>query len=213
MRIVFISEFMRAIAQADNSRKGIVMVDYSSISDEQLVSLCRKNNAEAWSELYSRYIAVTRSISLKFNKYNIETDDLIQEGLLGFLSAVHSFEANGSAGFRTYAGICIHNRIVNAVKALKTKRQIPYDLQFSLDNDEVITDTAMSPEEFVISQHEANQIMSAIYEKLSDRESDVFRLYLSGNTYEEIAQKLAMSPKAVDGAIQRARKKLRMRFN
>ncbi|MGN0468487.1 MAG: hypothetical protein ACI4GY_07180, partial [Acutalibacteraceae bacterium] len=63
------------------------MKDYSSMSDEVLVGLCRNNDEAAWGELYARYHAVSKALCSKFNVSGIEKDDLIQEGLIGFLSA------------------------------------------------------------------------------------------------------------------------------
>ncbi|MCM1545265.1 MAG: sigma-70 family RNA polymerase sigma factor [Ruminococcus sp.] len=185
------------------------MVDYTSYSDEQLVKLCKDNCEEAWGVLSSRYITVARAVSFKFKGYGIEAEDLVQEGLFGFLSAVQSFNSNISTGFKTYANSCIHNRVINAVKAAKAKRQIPADLRQSLDDDCSIADTLMSPEEIVVSKDSAKIISEAVHETLSEKETDVFKMYLSGESYESIAKKLSMTPKAVDGALQRARRKLR----
>ncbi|MCM1364124.1 MAG: sigma-70 family RNA polymerase sigma factor [Faecalibacterium sp.] len=192
--------------------KGLKMVDYSSYTDEQLVSLCRENCKDAWNELCLRYVSVTCAEAFKFKGCEIETEDLMQEGMFGFLSAVHSFNENGAASFKTYASTCIRNKIINAVKSARRKKQIPFNSRFSLEDDCNIADTAMSPEELVISKNTADQIFAAIYEKLSEKEAVVFKMYLLGDTYEKIAEKLSMSTKAVDGALQRARKKLRNSF-
>lgn len=189
--------------------KGKAMDNYTSLTDEQLVTLCRKNNSNAWSELCSRYIALSRSLCFKFSGQSVEAEDLVQEGLIGFFSAVHTFSPNGAANFKTYACSCMRNKIINAVKAARTKKQIPTELNISLETDMQLADTALSPEELVVSKNVSDAIMKAVNELLSEKESEVFKLYLSGVSYEQIAAKLSISKKSVDGALQRARKKLK----
>lgn len=185
------------------------MTDYSSKTDELLVLLCRADNKDAWTELYMRYASVSKTLSLKFGGgINSETDDLIQEGMIAFLSAVHSYREDKKATFKTYAWTCIRNRILNAVKSGEYKMSVLPDGHFYEEEREV-PDYSMTPEEQLISKNEAENVMYAITHKLSEKEQAVFRLYLSGKTYDEIASALSMSNKGVDGALQRARKKLK----
>ena len=57
------------------------------------------------------------------------------------------------------------------------------------------------------------QRISELYARLADvlskQEREIFWLSVSGLSYEEIAEKLAIPSKSVDNAIQRARRKLR----
>lgn len=185
------------------------MVDYSIKTDEQLVALCRKDDTVAWSELYGRYYGVSKSISLRFNGDGSETDDLIQEGLIGFLSAVHSFKDDKGASFKTYAWACIRNRIVNVVRSKGSTLSDCQSLEF-LSN---VPDEALTPEELIISKNTAEHIFVVVNNRLSEKEKDVFRLYLEGKTYDEIGDILSMSKKSVDGSLQRARKKLKIELD
>lgn len=186
------------------------MKSFSSLSDEQLVLLCTsRNDSDAWSELCSRYLGVAKAQANKLSADPTEAEDLAQVGLIGFLRAVHSFNAEGKASFATYASRCIHNRIINAVKSSKAKRQIPSDLCTSLDRQSELVDTALTPEQILLSRKEAQQISKAIHEKLTEKERQVFSLYLSGLKYSEIARRLSVSEKSVESALSRARKKLK----
>lgn len=189
--------------------KGILMLIYSQMKDEQLVKLCRENDAAAWKELYVRYAAVSKSLSLKLGGKNSETDDLTQEGMIGFLSAVHSYKSDKEVSFKTYAYACIRNRIVNAVKSRASQKCIPPESCRPLEEQTNVADAALTPDELLISRNCAEAIMQIVLSKLTDTEQKVFRLYLGGKTYEEIASALSMSRKGVDGALQRARKKLK----
>lgn len=189
------------------------MKNVSSLSDEQLVSLCKsQNDSDAWSELCTRYLAVAKAQASRFSFDPSETEDLAQVGLIGFLSAVHSFDEKGNASFATYASRCIHNRIVNSVKSSRTKRQIPPDLCTPLEDQSDLADTALTPEQLLLSRKEAQRISKTIREKLTEKEQQVFFYYLSGLRYSEIAERLMISEKAVESALSRARKKLKAEF-
>ena len=186
---------------------------FSSLSDEQLVCLCTsRNDADAWSELCSRYSGVAKAHAVKISADPTEAEDLSQVGLIGFLSAVHSYNAEGKASFATYASRCIRNRIINSVKSSKAKRQIPADLCTPLDGQSELADTALTPEQLLLSRKEAQLIKRTIDEKLTEKEQQVFFLYLSGLKYSEIAKKLDVSEKSVESALSRARKKLKNEF-
>ncbi|MGN1418979.1 MAG: sigma-70 family RNA polymerase sigma factor [Acutalibacteraceae bacterium] len=188
------------------------MKDYSSMSDEALVSLCRNNDEAAWDELYARYHAVSKVLSSKFYVGGIERDDLVQEGLLGFLSAVHSYKSEKNASFSTFARTCMKNRIINAVSSNQKKSLVPAKLCLSLNGEEDIVDSSLSPEELMIFRNDAGQAKKIVSTKLSEKERAVFKAYLCGKTYDETAQLLSMSRKAVDGALQRAKRKIRREF-
>lgn len=185
------------------------MKDYSGIADETLVYLCREDDKSAWKELYGRYFNVAKAIAAKYSADYGETDDIAQEGLIGFLSAVHSYKDTKNVTFKTYAWTCIKNRIINAVKSKKSGRSVQASDCQPLYMQEDVPDLSMTPEELVISENEAQLIMNIMDEKLSDKEQTVFKMYLAGSTYSEISNALSMSVKGVDGALQRARKKLK----
>ena len=185
------------------------MTNYLSMTDEKLVSLCRNSDEEALTELTKRYIPVSTLLSSKIHNCQIETDDLIQEGMIGFLSAVNSYRNDYTASFRTYAGVCIKNRISNAVRSYGSGKVIPKDLLVSFDDEIDITDSSLTPEELMVSKNETERISSIIETDLTEKEKTVLLLFIRGNSYREICDKTGMTKKSVDGTLQRARKKLR----
>lgn len=190
------------------------MVDCSSLLDEQLVSLCKSGEASpdyenAWNELSKRYLRVAKAVAASFSGSVLERDDLVGEGMFGFLAAVYSFNEAAGASFSTYVGVCIRNRMLSALKAHKTQRQIPSSLFVPLEDENGTASAVPSPEDELVSKHEAERISKLISSELSSREKEVFTLFLFGNSYREISEKLKITPKAVDGALRRARKKLR----
>ena len=94
-------------------------------TDNQLVSFIQKGNSDAFVELTARYLSFIRAKAHPFRSSVLEADDLCQEGLLGLFSAARSYNPNKDASFKTYAGICIQNRIVAAYRACARKKNIP----------------------------------------------------------------------------------------
>lgn len=188
-------------------------MNYSLLSDEELVTLCKENNEEALSLLTARYSEKAKLIAMTFKNVHLETEDLIQEGMIGFLSAVFSFSGDRGASFGTYANHCIKNRLLSVIRATCSKKRIPTDMTVPFREDSQLFENVPSPEEYILSQKEAEYISSVISSSLSLRERNIFMLHLTGMTYDEIAKACAITPKAVDSTLQRARKKLREKLS
>ncbi len=185
------------------------MADYPALNDEELVNLSQNNDRKALSELSLRYSKVSFGIASTFAENSDICDDLSQEGMIGFLSAVYSYKDNKNASFLTYASRCIRNKILSALRKSTSTKRIPDSLLISLEQiSETFADND-TPEELFITRNNAEFITSLIEELLSDQEKDVLTLFLSGNSYSDIAKQLELSQKAVDSTLQRAKKKLR----
>lgn len=184
------------------------MADYSALSDENLVSLYKKDDDFAAEALAARYMKKAGAIASQLGVSADEKADLIQEGMIGFLSAVYSYDDKRQVSFSGFACACIKNKMLSALRKNSAARKIPQSLTVPYEevNESLVND--MTPEQQLISEKNSNDIENAINE-LSKQEQLAFRLYLTGLTYEQIALKLSLTPKAVDGTLQRARKKLR----
>ena len=168
-------------------------------TDNQLVSFIQKGNSDAFVELTARYLSFIRAKAHPFRSSVLEADDLCQEGLLGLFSAARSYNPNKDASFKTYAGICIQNRMVATYRACARKKNIPLGQLVSLNDEEASQ----------LNIHGTSQALSNPETLLMSKlEQQVLFLYLSGQSYSEIAAKLAIPAKSVDNAIQRVRRKL-----
>ena len=186
------------------------MSDYLSLSDEKLAALCRDcEDEKAWNELSLRYLRVAKAVASSFSGSALEREDLVQEGILGFIAAVWSFNEKSNTAFSTYAGVCIRNRMLSALKTRNAQKQIPSSLFVPIEEESDTADSALSPEDAVVAKNEAARLSALISSKLSPQEKKVFSLYLCKNSYAEIGKLCGLSPKSVDGTLQRARKKLR----
>lgn len=188
-------------------------MDYSLLKDEELVALCKSNDNKAFSVLTQRYIPLSGYHASHFCGKLIEKEDLIQEGMLGFISAVYAYDESSSASFSTFAGHCIRNRIISAVRVISSRKRIPLELTVPLQEKQDSPSPELTPEESFISQKEAERISRIIDKELTEKERAVLLRYLQKKSYRQIAEDCSCTEKAVDGTLQRIRKKLREKLS
>ena len=178
--------------------------------DNELIEASRNGDDEAFQKLVIKYMDYASQKAKGFVSSPLEYDDIVQEAMLGFLSAYYSYETSGDASFRTYAGVCMQNRILSVISSFERKKRIPREALVCIDdvsND--FADEEEDPETVFFRRQNAEEIIRRIDEELSQREREVLSLFMSGLRYEEIADRLSVTAKSVDGTIQRIRKKLR----
>ena len=187
-----------------------------TFSDESLCVNAASGDRIAEEVLVMRYNRLVRICARPFFLAGGDSEDLIQEGMLGLISAIRSYQADKSASFRTYAEICIKSRLISAVKAASSGKHTPLNsyISFETPNFSEIADQLPkeSPEEALISREELQEHLSIAKGYLSGFETKVLSYYLDGLSYQEIATQVKRSPKSVDNAVQRIRRKLAQHF-
>lgn len=187
--------------------------DYSDI---RLVELYNSGNTAVFTVLTDRYLKLIRSVTSKYKISGLEIDDLTQEGLLGLLCAVKTFKSDGGASFKTYAALCINRRIITLLKSSETNRKRALNDYVSLDDsncEDSACEEIVDPEESFIGKENLSSLKQIISQCLTETENRVLELYLAGESYNDIADELGVSSKAVDNALQRTRRKLRKHFS
>lgn len=192
-----------------------LMEDYINLNDNELIALARSGDRTAEEQLALRYARLVRICSRPFFLVGGDGEDLIQEGMLGLLSAIREFDSSMSASFKTYAEICVKRRIYSAIKMASRKKHEPLNEMISFDDvlsDEGLSQTGgvfrRTPEEQVLAQESADEIIQTYSRYLSKFETKILELYLDGLSYSEIAEACAKPKKSVDNAVQRIRRKL-----
>ena len=175
-------------------------------TDEALAAKAQTGDRKAVTELIGRYRPFVAMIASHYFGASMETDDMIQEGLIGLLSAVYSYSAVRNASFKTYCAACVTNSIRSAVKANAGRKNAP--LNSSVPLDDVDLTAGASPEQIVLADEKALYIKRLIGTKLSAMESAVLKQHLNGADYRTAAAALGLTEKAVDNALQRVRNKL-----
>jgi RNA polymerase sporulation-specific sigma factor len=191
------------------------------LADLQLVVRARNGDSAAMDALIRRYTGFVR---LKASSYFLaggESDDLNQEGLIGLYKAVRDFRADKETSFRSFAELCITRQIITAIKTATRFKHAPLNTYVSFsqtpagqDDGECSLGDALpgpgvdDPAVCVISTQELQSLVFCLGTGLSPLESDALRLYLEGNSYEEMAEELGCDTKTIDNALQRVKRKV-----
>ena len=191
------------------------------VEDLRLVLRARNGDSAAMDALLRRYTGFVR---LKASSYFIaggDSDDLIQEGLVGLYKAVRDFRSDKDTSFRSFAELCITRQIITAIKTATRFKHAPLNTYVSFshtpagqeDGDCTLGDALPGPAVddpaiCVISTEELQSLVFCLGTGLSPLESDALRLYLEGNSYEEMAEDLGCDTKTIDNALQRVKRKI-----
>lgn len=189
------------------------MKDLEKLTDEQLVGLYKSKTVKAFDQLYLRYKDNISATAHKYKTQGVDFDDLVQEGAWGLFNAIMKYdsERQGASSFKTYANVCINSCIITAVKAAKANKNKPLNESDSLDDgtESVEGEHQQSPEDEIIEKESKKEFLVNINAKLSAFEKQVFVLMIKGYKYQEISQKLNVSAKSVDNAMQRIKGKVK----
>ncbi len=176
------------------------------LSDNELVELAVGGNAEAFPVLLKRY---SHRISEKAKSFNFtqgaETEDFYQEGVIGFYSAIYSFDPLKSGNFSSFAMVLAEQAMQRFYNSANRKKHIPLQNYVQLDGLTEMESKTLSPEEMLIFKEQQN----ALFSSLSEFELSVAKAYLLGYSRKTIAEKLNCELKQIDNAVQRIRQKIK----
>lgn len=192
-------------------------------SDEELIARLRDGQDEIMDYLMDKYKHLVRKKAKVMFLIGGDTDDLIQEGMIGLFKAVRDYDCGRDASFYTFADLCISRQMYTAVQASKRLKHSPLNSYVSLyerssegtDNEEknlieaLAARTQMSPEELFLDKERVEDLERAIETELSSFEKQVLDLYLTGMSYTQIAKVLGRDEKSTDNALQRLKSKIR----
>jgi RNA polymerase sporulation-specific sigma factor len=192
------------------------------LEDGFLIALAKQGNPDAYDRLVRRYYGFVR---LKASSYFLaggDSDDLIQEGLVGLYKAIRDYRTDRESSFRNFAELCITRQIITAVKTATRNKHTPLNQYLSFSSspssaagegeptlDEIIPGPSVNdPVNQVISSEELQALVACLSTVLSELESRVLSLYLDGHSYEDVGKRLDCDTKTVDNALQRVKRKV-----
>lgn len=195
------------------------MADYQEMSDEQLIGQLRSGDSGVMDYILDKYKPLVRKKANAVFLIGGETDDLIQEGMIGLFKAVRDYDEGKEASFFSFAELCITRQLYKAVEASNRKKHAPLNTYISFYSEtgeeghslaETLTTGGMGdPEQMIIDQENLKQFWDGLREHLSSMEQQVLDEYLQGNNYQQIAEHMNKPPKTIDNALQRIKTKVR----
>ena len=190
------------------------------LTDEQLAAMAREGSETAEELLIDKYKGL---VKVKARAYFIaggDQEDVVQEGMIGLMKAVRSFDPEREASFKTYASTCINNQIIKAIRNADRSKNQPLNEAVSLNDtvgnpeseltieDIVRASIFDEPEQILLYEEMIERITKGIDANFSKLEREVLVRKLDGKSYIQIAKELGKSPKTIDNAIQRVRRKI-----
>jgi RNA polymerase sporulation-specific sigma factor len=191
------------------------------VDDGFLIALAKQGDRTAYDRLVRRYHGFVR---LKASSYFLaggDSEDLIQEGLVGLYKAIRDFRTDRESSFRNFAELCITRQIITAVKTATRNKHTPLNQYVSFSStpaaagedvptlDQTIAGPSINdPVNRVISSEELRSLVGCLSTALSELESRVLSLYLDGCSYEQVGERIGCDTKTVDNALQRVKRKV-----
>ncbi|MDD7147254.1 MAG: RNA polymerase sporulation sigma factor SigH [Lachnospiraceae bacterium] len=198
---------------------------YSELSDEELIERLRDGEEPITEYIMNKYKNLVRSKAKSMYILGADSEDLIQEGMIGLFKALRDYDAGRDASFLTFAELCISRQMYTAVQASRRKKHIPLNTYVSLYSDAaergegdgehmelvnaIVAQSGQNPEDTVIDRENLQVLEQIIDQELSSFEKQVLDLYLTGMSYVQIARVLGKDGKSADNALQRIKSKLR----
>jgi RNA polymerase sporulation-specific sigma factor len=192
------------------------------LDDLNLAVRARNGDEKALDALIRRYVGFVRLKSSSYFLAGGDSEDLIQEGLIGLYKAVRDFRPDKETSFRSFAELCVTRQIITAIKTATRFKHAPLNAYVSFshtpsgqdsDSDCTLGDalpgpSVNDPSVRVISTEELQSLVFCLGSGLSKLEADALRLYLEGLSYEQMAEDLGCDTKTIDNALQRVKRKI-----
>ncbi len=191
------------------------------LDDHYLVALAKRGSADAYERLIKRYRGFVRLKASSYFMLGGDSEDLIQEGLVGLYKAIRDYRTDRESSFRNFAELCITRQIITAVKTASRNKHAPLNQYVSFAQSPAASgesDTTLEevlpgpisddPADRVIATEELSSLVACLSSVLSELESRVLSLYLDGYSYEVVAERLECDTKTVDNALQRVKRKV-----
>ena len=196
------------------------MMKYETMADEHLIRELHNGNTDIMDYLLAKYKPMVRKKARAMFLLGGENEDLIQEGMIGLMKAVRTFDASQGAGFAAFAELCVSRQMYTAIESAHRKKHMPLNSYISLyeegeDGEErqvPLIDTIEphvdnNPEVLYFGKEFTEAFIETLKESLSPLEDHVLYLHLLGTDYKTIAELLGKSPKTIDNALQRVKAK------
>lgn len=195
-------------------------IPYDSMSDEEILLKVRQEGDHGGSDyLMDKYKGLVKQKVRSLYLIGGDTDDLIQEGMIGLMKAVRSFNPEKESSLYHFAEICISRQIYTALKASQRKKHSPLNSYISIyatsEEDsgngialmDTLTEEGISPEDLIVGREANRQLYENLDQSLSPFERKVLHYFLEGMNYTQIADKLNKDQKSIDNALQRIKSK------
>lgn len=177
------------------------MDKFNNMNETEILNLAKDGDNEAISFIIQKYKYISIKLASEWTNSFIEPEDLMQEGMIGLLAAIKSYDESKKISFLSYAYTCVGNSIQTALRKVNRKKDFPKNSLVPFEKEFVDGKAnSLSAEDSFLAEESVSMLLQQLDKSLSKMENSVLRLFLVGCSYNEIAQRLNKSPKAIDNA-------------
>ena len=190
-------------------------------SDDSIVKMAQEGSGTAYEFLIQKYREMAKKKAHKYYINGGDNDDVMQEGMIGIFKAIRDFNEETGTPFAVFAELCVERQIQTAITGANREKHRPLNESVSLfgetkseaDSINIPAGKEEEPEKVALFKEAIDALFEEAESKLSYMEQEVFRKIMQGKTYTEIAKELGKTPKSVDNAMQRIKKKIKFRLS
>lgn len=192
------------------------------IKINNLIIKAKNQDENAIDELFSLFKSKVNAIAREYFLIGADSDDLIQEGMIGLYKAINIYNPEKNHNFSAFASLCIHRQLQNAVKNANRKKNSPlnsyvpikyYDGSSSSEEENimklVIVDDTSDIEQNIVEKETNAILLSKVKDVLNDLQFTVLKKFINGESYSDIAESVNITTKNVDNLLQAIKKKLK----
>ena len=206
-----------------NDNDAMEVIESKCAPPEKFASILDKaRQGDNWAveAVFEQYKGLVRAKSRAYFLIGADSEDLIQEGMIGLYKAIRDYRPEKNASFTVFADMCVTRQIITAIKTATRLKHHPLNTYISLSKpisdgenensaDNLLIEASVSdPEAMFIDRERMTSFRDDLKRLLSDLEISVLSLYLQGEPYTEVSARLNKSVKSIDNALQRVKRKL-----
>ncbi|MDE5966667.1 MAG: sigma-70 family RNA polymerase sigma factor [Lachnospiraceae bacterium] len=197
----------------------------AAFSEQEMLRKVHTGDKYAMEYLLNKYNPLVKKEARTMYLLGGDTEDLIQEGMIGLFKAIQDYDSEKNVLFSSFAKLCIDRKLYTAVTASNRKKHDALNNAVSIEQEtrsedgsslnlkeRLAADAQFNPESHLIAEESMEDLERLLKGCLSRMEYEVIGYYRNGMSYTEIAARMGKSPKAIDNAIQRARGKISARL-
>ena len=212
------------MSEMKNGARATGLEKYEALCDDELVVMAREGDADAEEYLIQKYKDTARNRAHLYFMVGGDKEDIVQEGMIGIFKAIRSYDPEKQASFRTFAELCISRQIITAIKRAGRMKHSPLNTSVSLwrpvseeENGNTLADTLSSdsntdPETVLLLTEIIDYVTQEDSKVFSELEMKVWMEYIRGKNCSQIAAEMGRTPKSIDNAIQRTKRKINLYF-
>lgn len=177
---------------------------YKNSTDQTLITLLKKNDHKAYTELYDRYAGILYAHALRKLNDREEAKDIVQELFTYLWLNRTTINIHGQISIYLYTAI--RNRIIKII-AHKTVATRYVDF-------EMLQKRKSLPSDYLVRENQLKYLIEKEIDTLPPRIQEIFILSRKANlSHKEIASQLKISELTVKKQVSNALKVLRARLN